>query len=179
MTLAQRAIGALREAYGPEGFNLGINQGKVAGAGVEHHVHLHVVPRWGADTNFMPVIGDTRVLPAEPGRLLRRGDRGMAGIDPAIFKAYDVRGLYGEQIDEDVAYRIGRAFARVLGDLEGKPTAELRVGLGRDMRLSRAGACPRATPTASATRARTWSTWARSAPRCSISRSARAASTAA
>src|ERR671916_225124 len=63
MTLAQEGLAALREAYGPEGFNLGINQGKVAGAGVEHHVHLHVVPRWGADTNFMPVIGDTRVLP--------------------------------------------------------------------------------------------------------------------
>jgi ATP adenylyltransferase len=63
MTLAQQGLGALRAAYAPEGFNLGINQGKVAGAGVEHHVHLHVVPRWGADTNFMPVIGDTRVLP--------------------------------------------------------------------------------------------------------------------
>ncbi|HEX8075899.1 MAG TPA: phosphomannomutase/phosphoglucomutase [Thermoleophilaceae bacterium] len=57
-------------------------------------------------------------------------------IDPSIFKAYDVRGLHPEQMDEDVAYRIGRAFARVLADLEGKPPAELRVGLGRDMRLS-------------------------------------------
>jgi ATP adenylyltransferase len=63
MTMARESLGALRQVYGPEGFNLGINQGKVAGAGVEHHVHLHVVPRWGADTNFMPVIGDTRVLP--------------------------------------------------------------------------------------------------------------------
>jgi ATP adenylyltransferase len=63
MTIAQAALRALRAAYQPEGFNLGVNQGKVAGAGVEHHVHLHVVPRWGADTNFMPVIGDTRVLP--------------------------------------------------------------------------------------------------------------------
>ncbi len=63
MTIAQQGLAALRGAYGPEGFNLGINQGKVAGAGVEHHVHLHIVPRWGADTNFMPVIGDTRVLP--------------------------------------------------------------------------------------------------------------------
>ena len=63
MTLTQASLGALRTAYAPEGFNLGINQGKIAGAGVEHHVHLHVVPRWGADTNFMPVIGDTRVLP--------------------------------------------------------------------------------------------------------------------
>ena len=57
-------------------------------------------------------------------------------VDPGIFKAYDVRGLYPDQIDAEVAYRVGRAFARVLGDLEGKPTAELRVGLGRDMRLS-------------------------------------------
>ena len=63
MGLAQEALGALREAYGPDGFNLGVNQGKVAGAGVEDHVHLHVVPRWSGDTNFMPVIGSTRVLP--------------------------------------------------------------------------------------------------------------------
>jgi ATP adenylyltransferase len=63
MHLTQRSLAALREAYSPEGFNIGVNQGKVAGAGVEGHVHVHVVPRWGADTNFMPVIGATRVLP--------------------------------------------------------------------------------------------------------------------
>jgi ATP adenylyltransferase len=63
MTLTQASLGALRAAYQPEGFNLGVNQGKIAGAGVEDHIHLHVVPRWSADTNFMPVIGDTRVLP--------------------------------------------------------------------------------------------------------------------
>ena len=57
-------------------------------------------------------------------------------IDAGIFKAYDVRGIHGEQIDEDVAYRVGRGFARVLGDLEGKRTDELRIGLGRDMRLA-------------------------------------------
>ena len=57
-------------------------------------------------------------------------------IDPGIFKAYDVRGLYGEQIDEDGAYRLGRAFARVLGALEEKPPTSLEVGLARDMRLS-------------------------------------------
>ena len=55
---------------------------------------------------------------------------------PAIFKAYDVRGLYGEQIDGDVAELVGRAFARVLAGLRRKPASELRIGLGRDMRLS-------------------------------------------
>ncbi|MBA3302167.1 MAG: phosphomannomutase/phosphoglucomutase, partial [Thermoleophilaceae bacterium] len=60
----------------------------------------------------------------------------MSDIDPAIFKAYDVRGLYGEQIDGEVAYRVGRGFAEVIADLEGKPVGELRLGLGRDMRLS-------------------------------------------
>ena len=57
-------------------------------------------------------------------------------VDPGIFKAYDVRGVYGEQIDADLAERIGRAFAAVLSQLEDKPVSELRVGLGRDMRLS-------------------------------------------
>ncbi len=57
-------------------------------------------------------------------------------VDPGIFKAYDIRGLYGEQIDGDVAEQIGRAFARVLGELAEKPTGELRLGLGRDMRLT-------------------------------------------
>src|SRR4051812_39143241 len=57
-------------------------------------------------------------------------------IDPGIFKAYDVRGLYGEQLDGDAAEQIGRAFARVLAQLGGKQTTDLRVGLGRDMRLT-------------------------------------------
>ncbi len=60
----------------------------------------------------------------------------MASIDPDIFKAYDIRGLYGAQIDGDTAEQLGRAFARVLSQLAGKPVAELQVGLGRDMRLS-------------------------------------------
>lgn len=63
MALAQSSIAVLRETYEPHGFNVGFNQGRVAGAGVEHHIHMHVVPRWGGDTNFMPVLGDTRVMP--------------------------------------------------------------------------------------------------------------------
>jgi phosphomannomutase len=63
---------------------------------------------------------------------------GMAPLDPSIFKAYDIRGLYGSQIDEEAAELIGRAFARVLGGLAEKPVEELRIGLGRDMRLSAA-----------------------------------------
>jgi ATP adenylyltransferase len=63
MTLTQQSMAAIRDAYGPDGFNLGVNQGGIAGAGVEDHVHLHVVPRWGGDTNFMPVVGGVRVLP--------------------------------------------------------------------------------------------------------------------
>jgi phosphomannomutase len=57
-------------------------------------------------------------------------------VDPSIFKAYDVRGIYPDQMDEDVAYRLGRGFARVISDLEGKPVDDLRIGVGHDMRLS-------------------------------------------
>ena len=63
MQLAKRSLAAMHAAYSPEGFNIGINQSNVAGAGIEEHVHVHVVPRWSGDTNFMPVIGDVRVLP--------------------------------------------------------------------------------------------------------------------
>jgi ATP adenylyltransferase len=59
----QQAIKALRASSEPAGFNIGINQGDVAGAGIAAHLHQHVVPRWGGDTNFMPVVGQTRVLP--------------------------------------------------------------------------------------------------------------------
>jgi ATP adenylyltransferase len=63
MTTSQRCLAALREAMNPQGFNLGINQGTVAGAGIADHVHLHVVPRWNGDTNFMPVLADVKVMP--------------------------------------------------------------------------------------------------------------------
>ena len=65
MALAQQVETALTAVYEPHGFNLGLNIGKPAGAGVLDHLHLHVVPRWNGDTSFMTVFGDTRVLPEE------------------------------------------------------------------------------------------------------------------
>ena len=61
--LASDALVALASEYAPQGYNLGWNLGRVAGAGIADHVHLHVVPRWAGDTNFMPVLADTKVLP--------------------------------------------------------------------------------------------------------------------
>ena len=99
----------------------------------------------------------------------------MIGLPPPeIFKAYDIRGLYGEQIDGDVAELIGRAFARVLSRLAGKPVSELRVGFGRDMRLTAPellGALPRGPSPRGRPRDRRRPRWAR---RCSTSWSARA-----
>jgi ATP adenylyltransferase len=63
MDLARTAQTVLAESMGPHGFNLGMNQGSAAGAGIEDHLHLHLVPRWSGDTNFMPVTGDVRVMP--------------------------------------------------------------------------------------------------------------------
>jgi len=62
MTLTRDVKNVLSKKINPDGFNLGINLGKVAGAGVEGHIHLHIVPRWKGDTNFMPVISDTKVI---------------------------------------------------------------------------------------------------------------------
>jgi ATP adenylyltransferase len=71
-SLAARGIDALRAEYAPHGFNLGWNIGRVAGAGIEGHVHQHVVPRWNGDTSFMPVLADVKVLPEALERTAER-----------------------------------------------------------------------------------------------------------
>ncbi len=63
MTTVSKGLGLLRRALQPDGFNIGLNIGRAAGAGIAHHVHIHVVPRWDGDTNFMPVLAETRVIP--------------------------------------------------------------------------------------------------------------------
>jgi ATP adenylyltransferase len=61
--IVSRSVRLLRQVFAPGGFNIGVNMGKVAGAGIDEHVHTHIVPRWQGDTNFMPVISDVRVVP--------------------------------------------------------------------------------------------------------------------
>jgi ATP adenylyltransferase len=80
MALARHAEGILGELYKPDGINLGLNLGKAAGAGVADHIHLHVVPRWAGDTNFMTVAGGVRVIPEEPREACAR-------LRPAFLRA--------------------------------------------------------------------------------------------
>ncbi len=70
--LAGQGMAALAETFSPQGFNLGWNLGRIAGAGVVAHVHLHVVPRWAGDTNFMPVLADVKVIPEHLAETRRR-----------------------------------------------------------------------------------------------------------
>jgi ATP adenylyltransferase len=63
MSLVKKSTGLLKKALNPQGFNIGLNIGRVAGAGIEDHIHIHIVPRWEGDTNFLPLIGETKVIP--------------------------------------------------------------------------------------------------------------------
>jgi ATP adenylyltransferase len=72
MQLSRLSEMALNEAYSPQGINVGINLGKAAGAGIENHLHVHLVPRWSGDTNFMTAVGQTRVLPEDLGATASR-----------------------------------------------------------------------------------------------------------
>ncbi len=82
MRLTRRCIKALKRTMRPDGFNLGVNLGRVAGAGVVEHLHIHVVPRWSGDTNFMPVLADTSVVP-EALRDVAQRLRGALEVDMA------------------------------------------------------------------------------------------------
>ncbi|MET0741611.1 MAG: HIT domain-containing protein [Candidatus Nanopelagicales bacterium] len=77
----QAAMRVVRSVSGPQGFNIGMNQGSVAGAGIAGHLHQHVVPRWGGDTNFMPVVARTKVLPQELPETRRLLAQAWARID--------------------------------------------------------------------------------------------------
>ena len=81
MDLAQTAIDAIKSNMRPDGFNLGVNFGRTAGAGIAEHIHMHLVPRWNGDTNFMPVIGCTKVISESLGDTFTKLKKAMDSIN--------------------------------------------------------------------------------------------------
>lgn len=79
MAITQRMVGVLQDEYRPDGFNAGMNLGRPAGAGVPDHLHMHIVPRWSGDTNFMAVLGETKVLPETLDQTYQRLIRQLHG----------------------------------------------------------------------------------------------------
>jgi ATP adenylyltransferase len=82
MALVNTVVSALKELYRPHGFNVGMNIGPAAGAGIAEHIHMHVMPRWGGDTNFITVIGDTRVIPEDLSETYRKMHKFFERLDP-------------------------------------------------------------------------------------------------
>jgi ATP adenylyltransferase len=80
MRLTRLSIDLLKAAYGPEGFNVGLNMGRVAGAGIAQHLHWHIVPRWNGDSNFMTVMADIRVIPESLSATLERLRRVLPNV---------------------------------------------------------------------------------------------------
>ncbi len=81
MKLTQASIEILENRMRPQGYNVGINIGRIAGAGFEHHIHIHIVPRWNGDTNFMPIIGETKVIPVSLEETYKNLKDGFDGMD--------------------------------------------------------------------------------------------------
>jgi ATP adenylyltransferase len=78
MELTARSISVLRKIYNPQAFNMGANIGEAAGAGIKEHIHIHIVPRWNGDTNFMSAVGETRVLPEALENTYQRVKKGFS-----------------------------------------------------------------------------------------------------